>query len=91
MCGNAMTPAEAAAYGPMCEDCWVGDGTRVGEPDSLDQVRALLSPGEWEVECRVAAGHTYAEVARDRDLTADALKVRAGRWRARVRRALALC
>jgi hypothetical protein len=59
--------------------------------DSVDEVRGMLSPGEWEVEWRLAAGQTYAEVALDRGLSPDALKVRASRWRARLRRKLAVC
>jgi hypothetical protein len=59
--------------------------------DSVDQVRGMLSPGEWDVECRLAVGQTYAEVALDRGLPPDTLKVQAGRWRARVRLKLAAC
>jgi hypothetical protein len=97
-CGKAMTPAEESIYGSRCEDCWAGraaeavlagDGAVV-EGISVDQVQAMLSPGEWEVECRLAAGQTYAEVARDRGLSPDALKMSASRWRARIRPKLAL-
>jgi hypothetical protein len=59
--------------------------------DSAHQVRSMLSPGEWEIECRLAAGQTYAEVAVDLGLSPDALKVRASRWRSRIRRKLAAC
>ncbi|HBI46337.1 MAG TPA: hypothetical protein DDY78_26320 [Planctomycetales bacterium] len=59
--------------------------------DSVDQVRGILSPGEWDVECRLAAGQTYAEVALERGLSPDTLKVRAGRWRARIRRQVSMC
>ncbi len=67
----------------------------VAEPveltDSIDQVRGMLSPSEWEVECRLAAGQTYAEVALDRGIFPETLKVRAGRWRARIRRKVSVC
>ena len=53
--------------------------------DSVDQVRGMLSPGEWEVECRLAAGQTYAQVALDRGISPGTLKVTVGRWRARIR------
>jgi hypothetical protein len=56
--------------------------------DAVEQVRGMLSPGEWAVECRLAAGQTYAEVAPDLGISPDALKVRASRWRDRVRREL---
>jgi hypothetical protein len=59
--------------------------------DSVDQVHGMLSPDEWEVEWRLATGETYAEVALDRGLSPDALKVRAARWRARIRRKLLVC
>jgi hypothetical protein len=59
--------------------------------DSVDQVRGMLSPDEWEVEWRLAAGQTYAEVALDRGLSPDALKVRAARWRAGIRGKLSVC
>lgn len=59
--------------------------------DAIVQVRGMLSPGEWAVECRLAAGQTYAEVALNGGLSPDTLKVRAGRWRARIRRRLAMC
>jgi hypothetical protein len=97
-CGKAMTPAEENNYGSRCEDCWacraaeaVADGRgAVVQGISVDQVRAMLSPGEWEVECRLSAGQTYAEVASDRGLSPDALKVSASRWRARIRPKLAV-
>jgi hypothetical protein len=53
--------------------------------DSVDQVRGMLSPDEWEVERRLAGGQTYAEIAANIGLSPDALKVRASRWRARIR------
>ncbi len=53
--------------------------------DSVDQVRGMLSPSELQVECRLAADQTYAEIALDCGLSGDTLKVRAGRWRARIR------
>ena len=58
--------------------------------DSANQVRGMLSPGEWEVERRLAAGQTYAQVALDRGISPDTLKVRVGRWRAQIRRKLAV-
>jgi len=69
----------------------VEEASAVEVADTVDQVRCMLSPGEWEVECRLAASETYAEVALDCGLSPDTLKVRAGRWRARIRRKLALC
>jgi DNA-directed RNA polymerase specialized sigma24 family protein len=62
------------------------DVSAIEVADSVDQVRGMLSSGEWEVECRLAAGQSYAEVALDCGLSPDTLKVRAGRWRARIRR-----
>jgi hypothetical protein len=58
---------------------------RVDVGDSIDRVRALLSADEWDVEWRLAHGATYAEVARGRDVSASSLKVKASRWRARIR------
>lgn len=92
-CSNAMTPAEEAIYGSKCEDCWAGRAAEtvvegagaIVQGISVDQVQGMLSPGEWEVECRLAAGQSYAEVAGDGGLSADALKERASRWRARIR------
>jgi len=90
-----MTLAEETAYG-SCEDCWIGQAARVEvngiviQGISVEQVQAMLSPGEWEVECCLAAGQTYAEVARDRGLSPGTLKVRTNRWRARIRPKLAV-
>jgi hypothetical protein len=97
-CGKVLILAEEAAYGCRCEDCWAGAVAGVEVHDSatqvqgisVDQVQRMLSPAAWEVECRLAAGQTYADVARDRGVSPDALKVRAGRWRARIRHSLAL-
>jgi hypothetical protein len=96
-CGQAMILAEHIAYGSRCEDCWavevveleVDDSVTQVQGISVDQVQSMLSPAEWEVECRLAAGQTYADVARGRNVSPDALKVRAGRWRARIRLRLA--
>jgi hypothetical protein len=55
---------------------------------SVDQVRGMLSASEWEIEYRLASGQTYAEVAVGSGVSPDTLKVRAGRWRARIRRKL---
>ncbi len=57
--------------------------------DSINQVRGILSPDEWEVESNLAAGQSYAKVARELGLSPNALKMRDARWRARVRSALA--
>jgi hypothetical protein len=97
ICEKAMTLSEEAAYGSRCENCWAGEVGKVmmDEPVaqlkgiSVDQVQRLLSPDEWEVESRLAAGQTYAEIAPDSGVSPDALKVRAGRWRSRIRRKLA--
>ncbi len=56
--------------------------------ESIEQVRGMFSDSEWEVECRLAAGQRYAEIALERGLSPEALKVRAARWRARIRHAL---
>ncbi len=93
ICEKAMTLSEEAAYGARCEDCWAREVARVKTDDSIaqvkgisgEQVQRLLSPGEWDVESRLAAGQTYAEIAPDLGVSSDALKVRAGRWRARIR------
>lgn len=66
------------------------EASAVEVADSVHQLRGMLSPGEWEVECRLAVGQTYAEVALAHSLSPDTLKVRAGRWRARIRRKLAV-
>ena len=93
-----MIRAEEAAYGSRCEDCWASAVAGV-EVDyfpiqvqgvSVDQVQSMLSLAEWDVECQLAAGQTYADVARDRGVSPDALKVRAGTWRARIRPNLAV-
>jgi hypothetical protein len=55
----------------------------------LDQVHEALAPAEWELECRLASGETYAEVA-GTGLSPTALKMRVSRWRARVREAVAI-
>src|SRR5262249_41144094 len=70
-CGKAMTPAEEAAYRSRCEDCWAEKavGVEVDESGaqvqgiSVEHVQGMLTPGEWAVECRLAAGQTYPEVA----------------------------
>jgi hypothetical protein len=64
------------------------EASAVDLADSVDEVRGMLSPSEWKVECRLAAGQTYAEIALDCGISPDTLKVRAGRWRARIRRKL---
>jgi hypothetical protein len=64
------------------------DDSIVEVADSVEQVRGMLSPAEWEVEWRLAIGQTYAEVALDQGLSPDALKVRVSRCRARIRRKL---
>ncbi len=90
-CGKAMITEEKAAYGSRCEDCWTVKAVGVEVADSVDQVQSMLLPSEWAVERRLAAGQTYAEAALDCGLSPDALKVRAGRWRARICRKLAVC
>ena len=62
------------------------------KPDSrcLDQVHEALSPAAWQVECRLAEGETYAIVAGDSGLSEGALKMRVSRWRARVRKMVAV-
>ncbi len=67
------------------------DDSTVEMADWVAHVRSMLSPAEWDVERRLAVGQTYAEVALDHGLSPDALKVRATRWRTRVRRELAAC
>jgi ATP/maltotriose-dependent transcriptional regulator MalT len=57
--------------------------------DEVNRVRKALTAGEWEVACRLAAGQSYKEVARDLGVTPSALKVRTSRWRRRVREKLA--
>jgi hypothetical protein len=62
--------------------------TYVDGPDDeaarlLDRVHEALSSGEWEVECRLAAGEVYADMASG-GLSPGALKMRVSRWRARV-------
>lgn len=54
----------------------------------IEFVYRSLSPGEWEVECRLAEGETYAAVATNTGLSPDALKMRVSRWRERVREKL---
>jgi hypothetical protein len=67
----------------------VGDSTDVIElADTLEHVRTFMSAAEWDVECDLASGRTYAEVALKLGISPEALKVRAGRWRAHVRRDL---
>ena len=95
MAENAGTglrrPDSITGFMYECEDCWIGEAPGIEVADSLDQLQGMLSPGEWEVEWRLAAGQTYADVAIDLGLSPDALKVRASRWRARIRRQLAAC
>jgi hypothetical protein len=55
----------------------------------LDQVHEMLAPAEWEVECRLACGETYVEVAAG-GVARATLKMRVFRWRARVREAVAV-
>jgi hypothetical protein len=54
----------------------------------IEFVHESLSPGEWEVECRLAGGETYAAVAANTGTSPDALKMRVSRWRERVREKL---
>ncbi len=54
----------------------------------LDEAHEALTPGEWEMECRLACGETYAEIADG--VSPTALKMRAGRWRAKIREAIAV-
>lgn len=49
----------------------------------LDRVHAALSAAAWEVECRLAAGESYAAVAGG--ITVASLKMKVSRWRAAVR------
>jgi hypothetical protein len=56
--------------------------------DLVDMVRCVLSPSEFEVEHCLASGQSYAKLAIGRGCSPDALKVRVGRWRARIRRLL---
>jgi hypothetical protein len=55
----------------------------------LNDVHAALTPEEWLVECRLACGETYAEVA-DGILSPTALRMRVSRWRAMVRQTVAV-
>jgi hypothetical protein len=74
---------QLAAHRPIKFDNPVGAAEVA---DSIRQVRGKLSGIEWDVEWRLANGETFAQVAPDYGLSAGALKVRAGRWRARVRK-----
>jgi hypothetical protein len=65
--------------GPEDEDAWL-----------LDQVHEALTPAEWDVECRLAYGETYADVAGDTGVSVGALKMKVSRWRARVRETIAV-
>jgi DNA-directed RNA polymerase specialized sigma24 family protein len=60
------------------------------DPDSqlIDRVHESLSPSEWEVECRLAEGESYAAIAASSGVSPDALKMRVSRWRTRVREKL---
>jgi hypothetical protein len=58
--------------------------------DLVDVVRRALSHSEFEVEYSLAHGQTYSELAIGRGCSPDALKVRVGRWRARIRRLLGM-
>jgi DNA-directed RNA polymerase specialized sigma24 family protein len=51
----------------------------------IDFVHETLSPSEWEVECRLAEGESYAAVAANTGMSPDALKMRVSRWRSQVR------
>ena len=53
--------------------------------DEVEAVERHLSPAEQEVERRLAADETYAQISADMRITAAALKVRVSRWRRRVR------
>jgi hypothetical protein len=44
-----------------------------------------LAPGEWEIECRLADGESYAAVAAENSV--GAIKMRVSRWRMRIREA----
>jgi hypothetical protein len=66
------------------------DGPHDENARLIDQVHEALLPGEWDVECRLAYGESYADVAGDSGVTEGALKMRVSRWRARVREAVAV-
>ena len=57
------------------------------DPDAqlIDFVHESLSPTEWEIECRLADGESYATIAANTGVSPDALKMRVSRWRARLR------
>jgi hypothetical protein len=49
----------------------------------IDRVHAALSPAQWEVECRLVAGESYAALAGG--VTVASLKMKVSRWRAAIR------
>lgn len=49
-------------------------------------VERHLSLWEWDVEWRLAVGESFNEIADSLDMTVTALKMRASRWRKRMRR-----
>jgi hypothetical protein len=51
----------------------------------INGVHESLTPAEWLVECLLAAGGSYADVAGE--CSGDALKMRVSRWRMRLRKA----
>lgn len=75
-------------FGHSALNCF--DGPDDDDARLLDQVHEALSPREWDVECRLACGETFADVAGASGMSVGALKMRASRWRARVREMVAV-
>ncbi len=75
-------------FGHSALTCLDGPDDEAGR--LLDEVHEALSPAEWQVECRLAYGESYADIAGDIGVSEGALKMRASRWRARVREAVAV-
>jgi len=66
-----------------------GDDAEGPGADVAESTRKALLELEWAVEFRLASGQTFAEVASVYDIAPGTLKVRANRWRDRIRDSLA--
>jgi hypothetical protein len=73
--------AEQAAYGSRCENCWATRSSSIAVVELVDKAKRTLSPGQWAVELRLAAGDTYSQEAIDHGTSADVLKKTGSAWR----------
>lgn len=54
--------------------------------DEVNDVKSKLSPDEFGIEQRLAAGETFRIIAASLNISSGALRVRVSRWRQRLRK-----